>query len=104
MDEMKTRWYGLSPEGWHYLVVGLLRDHHLELAMDKLEQMHMDQIRVQPWLYDIFLFQLLAWDEPDEALSILRYRYENLGEEIPGTVWIYMLDRFAGYLHVSNTT
>jgi len=102
MDEMKSRWYGLSPEGWHHLVVGLLRDHHLEVAMDKLEQMHLDQIGVQPWLYDIFLFQLCAWDELDEALNLLIYRYETIGEHIPPTIWVYMLDRFTAGHHVSS--
>ncbi len=58
MQEMKERWFGLSPEGWHNLVTGLLRDRQYEVAMDKLEQMRSDQIQIQPWLYDIFTYQL----------------------------------------------
>jgi hypothetical protein len=99
---MKNRWFGLSPDGWHNLVIGLLRDNHLEVAMDKLEQMHVDRIRIQPWLYDIFLFKLCEADELDEALKILHHRYEVLGEDIPPTFWYYLLDKFSSGLHVSN--
>ena len=102
MQEMKERWFGLSPEGWHYLVVGLLRDRQLELAMDKLEQMHSDEIRVQPWLYDIFLYQLCEADELEEAFNILQYRYENLNTEIQPGMWYYLLDKFSANFHVSR--
>lgn len=100
MDDMKERWYGLSPEGWHDLVVCLLRDNHLEIAMDKIEQMHQDQIFIQPWLYDILTFKLCECDELDEALRITAYRWEILGEDIRPTIWYYLLDKFTGGLHV----
>jgi hypothetical protein len=98
---MKNRWFGLSPDGWHNLVIGLLRDNHFEIAMDKLEQMHVDRIRIQPWLYDIFLFKLCEADELDEALKILHHRYEVIGEDIPLSMWYYLLDKFSSELHVT---
>ncbi|TAQ89968.1 hypothetical protein B7494_g1702 [Chlorociboria aeruginascens] len=55
LDEIEERWIGLSPIGWHHLVVSFIRDRQYESAIDKLEQMHADEIRVQPWLYDIFI-------------------------------------------------
>jgi len=103
MQEMKERWFGLSPEGWHNLVVGLLRDRQFEVAMDKLEQMQSDQIRVQPWLYDIFLYQLCEADELDEAFKLLRYRYEHGRTEILPSIWYYLLDQFSSNFHVSIT-
>ena len=101
MQEMKERWLGLSPEGWHSLVVGLIRDRQYEVAMDKLEEMHSDEIKVQPWLYDIFVFQLCEAGELDEAYKLLKYRFENSRNEILPTVWYYLLDVFSSAFHVS---
>ncbi len=101
MQEMKERWFGLSPEGWHSLIVGLLRDRQFEAAMEKLEQMQSDDIHVQPWLYDIFLYQLCEAGELDEAFRMLRYRFENRRTEISTNIWHYLLDKFSSNYHVS---
>ena len=101
MQEMKERWLGLSPDGWHSLVTGLLRDRQFEAAMDKLEQMHLDEIQVQPWLYDIFLHQLCEIGELDEAFRILQYRFEHRRTEISPSMWYFLLDRFSSNFHVS---
>ena len=101
MQEMKERWLGLSPDGWHALVVGLLRDRQFEAAMDKLEQMQSDEIHVQPWLYDIFLYQLCEIGELDEAFRMLRYRFDNRRTEISPSMWYYLLDNFSSNFHVS---
>jgi hypothetical protein len=102
MQEMKERWFGLSPEGWHSLVVGLVRDRQYEVAMDNLEQMHNDEIPVQPWLYDILMFQLCEVEELDEVFRLLKYRYERTRREILPTVWYYLLDAFTKIFHVST--
>lgn len=99
---MKERWFSLSPEGWHNLVVGLLRDRQFELAMDKLEQMRSEQIRIQPWLYDIFTYQLCEADELDEAFKLLRYRTEEDMQEVTPTMWYYLLDTFSAAYHVRS--
>jgi hypothetical protein len=100
MEQMKERWFGLSPEGWHFLVIGLIRDRQYEVAMDKLEQMHSDEITVQPWLYDIFMFQLCEAGELDEVFKLLKYRYSTRRSEILPTVWYYLLDSFSSAFHV----
>lgn len=97
---MKERWFGLSPEGWHNLVTGLLRDRQFELAMDKLDQMHSDEIPVQGWLYDIFIYKLCHAGELDEALQLLIYRFQNVRKNIAPPVWYYMLDKFSRAFHV----
>ncbi|KAL5316649.1 hypothetical protein ACEPPN_015698 [Leptodophora sp. 'Broadleaf-Isolate-01'] len=99
MQEMKERWLGLSPEGWHSLVVGLIRDRQYEVAMDKLDEMHSDGITVQPWLYDIFMFQLCEAGELDEAFNLLKYRFENSRNEILSTTWYYLMDVFSSAFH-----
>ncbi len=103
MQEMKERWFGLSPEGWHWLVVGLIRDRQYEMAMDKLEQMQSDQIRIQPWLYDIFTFQLCEVGELDEAFKLLKYRWDHERGEISPSVWYYLLENFSAGFQVNTS-
>jgi len=88
MQEMKERWFGAFSRRLHHLVVGLIRDRQYEVAMDKLEQMQSDEIIVQPWLYDVFMFQLCEAEELDEAFKLLEYRFDT---------------REAGYCPVSGT-
>lgn len=98
---MKERWYNLSPDGWHNLIIGLLRDRQYEMAMDKFEQMQADQIEVKPWLYDIFFFRLCELDELDEALRLLKSRYHT--PTLAMHMYYHLLDSFASAFHVSFT-
>lgn len=100
MQRMKERWFGLSPEGWHWLVVGLIRDRQYEMAMEKLEQMQSDLVSVQSWLYDIFMFQLCEADELDEAWKLLKYRWEHDRNRVWASVYYYLLDKFSHGYHV----
>ncbi|KAM0156616.1 hypothetical protein ACHAQE_005182 [Botrytis cinerea] len=102
LEEMKERWYGLSPTGWHNLVIGLLRDRQYELAMDKFEQMQADQIGIKPWLYDIFFFKLCELDELDEALRLLKSRYDQ--PVLAMHMYYHLLDSFASSLHYEGTS
>jgi hypothetical protein len=101
LEEMKERWYGLSPSGWHSLVVGLLRDQQYEIAMDKLEQMRADEIEIQPWLYDIFFFRLCELEELEEAYKLMMNRYTSVPLTSP--MWYHLLDAFSSGMHVSIT-
>lgn len=100
LEEMKQRWYGLSPTGWHNLVVGLLRDRQYEMAMDKFERMQADGIEIQPWLYDILFFRLCETDELDEAIKLLKARYDQ--PPLAMHMYYHLLDSFASAFHVSN--
>ncbi|KAF7875248.1 hypothetical protein EAF04_002420 [Stromatinia cepivora] len=102
LEEMKERWYGLSPSGWHNLVIGLLRDRQYELAMDKFEQMQADQIEIKPWLYDIFFFRLCELDELDEALRLLKSRYHK--PPLSMHMHYHLLDSFASAFHYEGTS
>ncbi|KAF4636586.1 hypothetical protein G7Y89_g1509 [Cudoniella acicularis] len=99
MQDMKERWFGLSPEGWHFLITGLLRDREYEVAMDKLEQMQNDGIRIQPWLYDIFTYKLCEAKELDAAFELLCFRWERDRKEIEPSIWYYLLDAFTSAFH-----
>ncbi|QSZ35753.1 hypothetical protein DSL72_006875 [Monilinia vaccinii-corymbosi] len=102
LEEMKERWYGLSPDGWHNLVIGLLRDRQYEMAMDKFEQMQADHIEIKPWLYDILFFRLCDLDELDEALRLLKSRYQN--PPLAMHMYYHLLDSFASSFHYEGTS
>lgn len=99
---MNERWFTLNSDGWHNLVIGLLRDRQYEMALDKLEQMQLQEVQIQPWLYDIFIFLFCESEEFDEALKILHYRVETGDMDISPNVWYMVLDVCSRNYHVSS--
>ncbi|KAL8819875.1 MAG: hypothetical protein Q9223_001794 [Gallowayella weberi] len=103
MEELRQRWFTLSNDGWHDVIVGLLREKQLELAVETLQSVQQEGIRVQPWLYDLLIFNLCDVGEYDEALSILRFRVDNGEQLISGNVWHYLLDTASRAFHHAAT-
>ncbi|RDW92077.1 hypothetical protein BP5796_01471 [Coleophoma crateriformis] len=103
LREMKDRWLSLTVDGFHSVIFGLLRDRQLEMAMDHLETMQSQNMHVQPWLYDIFIYQLGKAGELDEALRLMRYRVESRQKVIGMYIWYYLLDLFTSAYHYEGT-
>ncbi|KAL8695809.1 MAG: hypothetical protein Q9224_003143 [Gallowayella concinna] len=103
LEELRQRWFTLSNDGWHDVIVGLLRDKQLELAVETLQSVQQEGIRVQPWLFDLLIFNLCDVGEYDEALSILRFRVDNGEQLISGNVWHYLLDTASSAFHHAAT-
>ncbi|EPQ67035.1 Bgt-1517 [Blumeria graminis f. sp. tritici] len=99
IDEMKKLWFELNSDGWHYLIVGLIRDRQYELAMEKLEKMLENKIPAKVWLLDIFMYQLCESQEYDEAFAMLKYRWDNVRADIHSEVWHFLLDSFGKGMH-----
>lgn len=100
LKNMKERWYNLTTDGWHSLIVGLLRDGQYEMALDKLDEMQKQHLGIQPWLYDIFVYELCQAEEVEEALRILQYRVDHGDGNISANVWNYMLECCSRSLYV----
>jgi hypothetical protein len=98
---MKERWIEPTRDGWHYIIVGLLRDHQYEIALDKLDEMQGMAVKAHGWLYDIFIYLFCEAKELDEALWILKHRVENRDPDISANIWYYMLDVCSRDYHVS---
>lgn len=71
MDYMKSRWYTLSDRGRNFIVAGMLRERHFEQALEQLEEMVKNKIRVEKWLFDQTLWTLLEYGEVEEAFYVL---------------------------------
>ena len=103
LDQLQARWFTLKDDGWNDIVVGLLRERQVELALDKLEQMHNEGIKVQPWLQDLIIYMLCDLEEFDEALRFIRYRSNSEESDISGSLWAYILDAASRSLHYGMT-
>ncbi|KAL8653534.1 MAG: hypothetical protein Q9226_003807, partial [Calogaya cf. arnoldii] len=103
LEELRQRWFTLSNEGWHDVIVGLLREKQLESAVETLQSVQQEGIRIPSWLYDMLIFNLCDVGEHDEALSILRFRVDNGEQLISGTVWYYLLDSASRSYHHQAT-
>ncbi|KAL9600058.1 MAG: hypothetical protein Q9219_003428 [cf. Caloplaca sp. 3 TL-2023] len=103
LDEFRTRWFSLSNEGWHDVIVGLLRDKQIELALQNLQSAQQEGVRIGPWLYDMLIYNLCDIGEHDEALSTLKSRVESGEQLISGTLWYYLLDSASSAFHYPAT-
>ncbi|KAL8762124.1 MAG: hypothetical protein Q9184_001840, partial [Pyrenodesmia sp. 2 TL-2023] len=99
VEELRQRWFTLSSEGWHDLIAGLLRDKQIESAIAILQSAQQVEIHIEPWLYDMLIYNLCDADEFDEVLLILRFRVDNGDQLISGTVWNYFLDSASSAFH-----
>ena len=100
---LHQRWFTLSSDGWHDLVVGLIKDRQIEIALDRLEQMQGEGIRIQPWLHDMLVYNLCEAEEFDEVLKIMRWRISSGEMMISASLWYSLLDTASRALHVSSS-
>ncbi|KAG8526508.1 uncharacterized protein KY384_008708 [Bacidia gigantensis] len=106
---LRQRWYSLTIDGYHDVVVGLLRERQAELALQYIEEMQKSGVVVNSWLYDMLVYTLCDMGEYDEALRLMQYRlrdsseHEKEGAHISGTVWYYLLDTASRAMHYEAT-
>lgn len=103
LEELEQRWFTLTDDGWHDVIVGLIRDRQIEIAMDKLEHMQREGMRIRPWLYDLMVYTLCDAEEFEEVLRTMRYRFDQGELHISGTLWSYILDTASQSLHHEAT-
>jgi pentatricopeptide repeat protein len=94
---MKERWFNLSDRGHNFVVAGLLRDRAFEQALEKLEDMVRQRIKVEVWLWDKTIWMLLEFGEVEEAFYVLSLR-QGLGgpaAKLSKVMWLQLLDTAA---------
>lgn len=75
----------------------------MERALESLEHMQKEGIKVQAWLYDMMIYALCSAEEFDEALRLMQYRLAAGELLISGTVWFHLLDTASRALHFQAT-
>ncbi|MCJ1319090.1 hypothetical protein MMC15_004423 [Xylographa vitiligo] len=103
LDELRSRWFTLSTEGWHDVVVGCIRDRQIEVALDKLDQMHKLGVPVHSWLHDLFVYTFCETGDFDEVLRIMHYRVASDELDLSATLWYYILDTASRAYHYETT-
>lgn len=89
---MRQRWFNLSAEGHHDVVIGLLRERQFEMALNRMDLMVSEGIEIRSWLYDMAIYMLCDVEEVDEALRIVQQRVEAAEHGISKSVWFNLLD------------
>lgn len=94
LDYMKERWFNLSDRGHNFVVAGQMRERLFEQALERLENMIKERIKVEPWLWDMSIWLLLEYKEPEEALHVLRLRQNVDGYDVKlsNVMWLQLLD------------
>ena len=102
LHELHERWLTVTEDGWHDVIVGLIRDRQLEVAMINLENIERQGIQVRPWLYDILVYNLCDLSEFDEALKIMQRRISSGETLISLSLWHHFLDSASRSLHYDS--
>ena len=102
LHELHERWFTITEDGWHDVIVGLIRDRQLEVAMVNLENIERQGIKVCPWLYDILVYNLCELSEFDEALRVMQRRFFSGEAPISLTLWHHFLDSASRSLHYDS--
>ncbi|KAL6719878.1 hypothetical protein ACLMJK_001799 [Lecanora helva] len=103
IEELRQRWFSLTKDGWHDYTAGLIKDQQLELALDALEEMRREGIRIGSWLHDMMIYILCSAEEFDAAVSLMETRISDGELNISPTLWHYILDSASRALHHSAT-
>ena len=93
LEFMRKRWYQLSADGAHDVAASLLREGLFEQALEQLDTMQNDGIKVNGWLWDIAVWILCEAEEVDQATKIMRMRYESGEMNLSRILWYFLLDK-----------
>jgi hypothetical protein len=101
LQYMERSWIGLNDLSHHLVVASMVRELHLERALEELEIMYDAGLDIKAWLYDLIVTVLVNLNEFEEALRVLRMRLEDKGSTGLTALWTHMLDKAAHACHVS---
>ncbi|KAL4943497.1 hypothetical protein BDV06DRAFT_189726 [Aspergillus oleicola] len=103
LQELRDRWLPLSPDGWHSVVAGLVREHQFELALDHIANMERKNIEVKDWLHSLLVYYLCEVKEFDSVLQLMESRM-NQGHEMTQDLWMHVLKTAANAYHHALTS
>ena len=103
LEQLRQRWFPLTKDGWHHVAAGLIRDRQLEMALDALEDMRKEGIKIESWLYDTMIYALCSAEEFESALDLMQRRLWDGELHISGSVWYHLLDSASRALHYRAT-
>ena len=73
------------------------------MALDALEEMRKEGIKIEAWLYDTMIYSLCSAEEFESALDLMQRRTLDGELHISGNVWYHLLDSASSALHYRAT-
>lgn len=73
------------------------------MALDALEGMRKEGIKIESWLYDTMIYSLCSAEEFESALDLMQRRTLDGELHISGNVWYHLLDSASCALHYRAT-
>ncbi|KAJ5273347.1 hypothetical protein N7478_008472 [Penicillium angulare] len=102
LRKLRDRWLTISPDGWHFMVAGYLREHQFELALDQISLMERKGIHIENWLHSMAIYQLCEFDEFDEVYRLMQARVEQ-GHDMTPELWGHVLAGASQHSHYDLT-
>ena len=69
------------------------------MALDELENMRKEGVKIEPWLYDLMVYTLCSAEEFESALDLVKRRFTDGELNISGSLWYHLLDTASRALH-----
>ncbi|PGG99642.1 hypothetical protein GX51_06197 [Blastomyces parvus] len=98
LHTLRDRWLTISPEGWHNIVTGLIREGQFEMALDNISRMQAQNIPVEPWLYSLLIYNLCEVEDFDMILELM-VKWINSGNELSPNLWFHILVKASESFH-----
>ncbi|KAL7273513.1 hypothetical protein RUND412_003629 [Rhizina undulata] len=102
IEEMKIRWYKLSDDSWQWIILGYLKDGHLEMALEIIDE-RPEVIALST--YEETIKALCKLGEADEAYKLtckaIGTQFEN--RELSAALYYELLVASAKELHLEAT-
>ncbi|KAL3474396.1 hypothetical protein BJX99DRAFT_178250 [Aspergillus californicus] len=99
---LRDLWLPLSPDGWHYVVAGLIREHQFELALDHMAHMERKYIQIRDWLHSLLIYYLCEFHEYDQIIELMQSRV-NQGYKMTQELWMHVLEAASTSQHLDAT-
>ncbi|PNY29859.1 Uncharacterized protein TCAP_00228 [Tolypocladium capitatum] len=104
LSVMQEFWFTIDTPAKQSVVLGLLRDEQYELAYARLTEMVEQEVRIEPWVYDIFITVFGKLGFLDEMLLLLhRRRNVDASDDGMTSLLYYALDVCSQAFHHSGT-
>jgi hypothetical protein len=103
LEYMRSQWMSVSDTGEHDVAAGLLREGLFEQALERLDSMGRQNMRVQGWLLDMFVYTLCEAGEVGEAFYIMQGRHLSGELNTSRLLWHYFLDQASAADHLDAT-
>ena len=104
LSVMQEFWFTVDTQAKQSFLLGLLRDEQYELAYARLTELIEQGVRVEPWVYDIFIMVFGRLGFLDEMLLLLfRRKNINSSDDVMTSLLYYTLEVCSQAFHQSGT-